>query len=280
MQHPLSMLVEGIVAAAHQLVGDLHQQALGVLRLHVCRHRPQNHGVAAEVRNFKACIFQKRNIIQQSLFFLGGKIDGGRLQQHLAGHIAVVRRQLFVQLALVGCVLVDQAQLVPALGKDIGAEHLAHIMQRFRLTGRGVEVQLLRFGRFFRFCSFRNRCLRFVRYGLFGNFRLQRSRVPRRHSVRVRMNFCFFRLRFHIQLRFAGRRAEGLRRFLLRRFRAVQGHKRIQHIVVCRTAAPAGNGRLHRLFRFCSRNRLWGGLLFRFCRLPACFRQRAGIRLT
>ena len=91
MQHPLGVLVQRIMAALEQLICDLHQQAFGILRLHICGHRAQHHGIAAKVRDLKARIFQQRNVIQQGLLFLRSKVDSSRLQQHLAGHIAIVR---------------------------------------------------------------------------------------------------------------------------------------------------------------------------------------------
>ena len=109
MQHPLSVLVQCVVAALEQLVGDLNEQAFGVLRFHIGRDRPQHHRVAAKVRDLQPCVLQQGHMIQQGLFFLSRQVNGRRLQQHLTGHIAVVGCQLFVQLALMGSVLVDEA---------------------------------------------------------------------------------------------------------------------------------------------------------------------------
>jgi len=130
VQHPLGVLVQRVPAALEQAVGDFHQQILGVLRLYVRRHSAQQHGAAAKVGHIQPGVFQQGLIFQQRLLFLCGKVDGGGLQQQLAGHVAVVRGQLFVQLTLVGGVLIDQTQLVSPLRQNIGAENLAHVPQR------------------------------------------------------------------------------------------------------------------------------------------------------
>ena len=144
MQHPLGVLIQRIMAALEQLICDLHQQTFCILRLHICRHCPQHDRVPAKICNFQSCIFQQRNVVQQRLLFLRRQIDGSRLQQQLTGHIAVAGRQLLVELAFMGSMLIDQAQLVSALCKDVGLKHLSHIVQRLRLTGCRVKVQLLR----------------------------------------------------------------------------------------------------------------------------------------
>ena len=92
MQHPLGVLVQRIMAALEQLICDLHQQAFGILRLHICGHRAQHHGIAAKVRDLKARILPAEECYPAGpCFCLRSKVDGSRLQQHLAGHIAIVR---------------------------------------------------------------------------------------------------------------------------------------------------------------------------------------------
>ena len=80
-----------------------------------CRQSPRSQRPA----------FSSRGMLSSRACFPPQQVDGSRLQQHLAGHIAVIRGQFFVQLALVGSVFIDQAQLVAAFCKDICSEHLA-----------------------------------------------------------------------------------------------------------------------------------------------------------
>ena len=220
-----SVLVQCVVAALEQLVGDLNEQAFGVLRFHIGRDRPQHHRVAAKVRDLQTCVFQQGHMIQQGLFFLSRQVNGRRLQQHLTGHIAVVGCQLFVQLALMGSVLVDEAQFVAALGQNIGTEHLAHIAQRLRAVGGG-KVHLLRlhrlFGSRFRFlpCRLYRRCRLFRLFHRNG-----RLRVPGRHVVLACLHFCLTEIRFHVQLCFATSHGSGSAGFFAGRLGQI-GNKR------------------------------------------------------
>ena len=239
MQHPLGVLVQCVPAALEQAVGDLHQQVLGVLRLYVRRHGAQQHGAAAKVRHIQPGVFQQGLVFQQRLLFLCGKVDGGGLQQQLAGHVAVVDSKFFVQLALMGGVLVDQAQLVSPLCQNIGAENFAHIPQRL-FSLRYIKAQLLRLFRLFGF---------FRLIGHRGGFDLRGGGygVPCRHVIQQRVG-CGVRFRVHIQLRFTGSCPEGLRRGLdfgcIRFFRAVEGDHRIQNVLCGGRLPPRRYGRL------------------------------------
>ena len=116
MEHPLGLLVQRVAAALCQLIRQLNEQVLRTALLHVCGHGAQQDGAAAKIGDLQPRAFQQVEIGQQGCFFLGRKLHHHGLQQQLAGHIAVIRRQLFKQLALVGGVLIDDADLLAALG--------------------------------------------------------------------------------------------------------------------------------------------------------------------
>ena len=81
--------------------------------------------------------------------------------------------QLLEELALVGGVLVNDADLVAPLREDIGAEDLAHIPQRLRAI-LNIKAQLLRGCALLRFI----RSLRQRR-----TLRFFRGRLPRGHMI-------------------------------------------------------------------------------------------------
>ena len=83
-----------------------------------------------------AGVFEQEEVVHHSLLFLRRQGDDQRREQQLAGDVAVAGRQLFIELPLVGGVLVDQAQLVPPLGDDVRAERFPHIFQ----FGGGVRA--------------------------------------------------------------------------------------------------------------------------------------------
>ena len=111
--------------------------------LHISGDRAQADRAAAEIAHLKAGAFQQVEVGQQSVFFLGGELHHQRLQEKLTGDIAVVGGQFLEELALMGGVLVNDADLVAPLREDIGAEDLAHIPQRLRAV-LNVKAQLLR----------------------------------------------------------------------------------------------------------------------------------------
>ena len=167
------------------------------------------------------------------------QVDGGGLQQQLAGHVAVVRGQLFVQLTLMGGVLIDQTQLVSPLCQNIGAENLAHIPQRL-FPLRYIKAQLFRLlGLHWLLRLIGHRCSFDLRGGRHG--------VPCCHVIQQRVG-CGVRFRVHVQLRLTGCCPEWPRRGLdfgcIRFFRAVKGDHRVQNILCGGRLPPRGHGSL------------------------------------
>ncbi len=126
-----------------QLCRQLDQQIFGTALLHISGDRAQADRAAAKIAHLEAGTFQQVEVGQQSGLFLGGELHHQRLQEQLTGDIAVVGGQFLEELALVGGVLVNDADLVAPLREDIGAEDLAHIPQRLRAI-LNVKAQLLR----------------------------------------------------------------------------------------------------------------------------------------
>ena len=205
------------------------------MRFYVRRHGAQQHGAAAKVGHVQPGVFQQGLIFQQRLLFLCGKVDGGGLQQQLAGHIAVVGGKLFVQLTLVGSVLIDQTQLVPPLRQNIGAEYFAHIAQRFFSLWH-IKAQLFRLRGLPRLIG--HRCGFDLRGG--------GHSVPCRHVIQRRVG-CGVRLRVHIQLCLSSGCPEGLRFGLdfgcIRLFRAVEGDHRVKDVLCGARLPPRGRSR-------------------------------------
>ena len=173
MEHPLRPLVQGVAAAVGQLCRQLDQQIFGTALLHISGDRAQTDRTAAKIAHLEAGTFQQVEVGQQSGFFLGRELHHQRLQEELAGDITVVGSQLLEKLALMGGVLVDDADLVAPLREDIGAEDLAHIPQRLRAV-LNVKAQLLRG------CT-RLRLIRSLRQRR--TLRFFRGRLPRSHVV-------------------------------------------------------------------------------------------------
>ena len=173
MEHPLRPLVQGVAAAVGQLCRQLDQQIFGTALLHISGDRAQADRAAAKIAHLEAGAFQQVEVGQQSGLFLGGELHHQRLQEELAGDVAVVGGQLLEELALMGGVLVDDADLVAPLREDIGAEDLAHIPQGLGAV-LNVKAQLLRGCALLRLIrSLRQRrTLRFIR-----------GRLPRSHVV-------------------------------------------------------------------------------------------------
>ena len=173
MEHPLCPLVQRVAAAVGQLCRQLDQQIFGTALLHISGDRAQADRAAAKIAHLEASAFQQVEVGQQSGLFLGGELHHQRLQEKLTGNIAVVGGQFLEELTLMGGVLVNDADLVAPLRKDIGAEDLAHIPQRLRAF-LNVKAQLLRGCALLRFTrSLRQRrTLRFIR-----------GRLPRGHMI-------------------------------------------------------------------------------------------------
>ena len=204
------------------------------------------------------------------------------MQQQLAGHVTVVRGKLFVQLTLVGGVLIDQTQLVSPLGQNIGAEYFAHIAQRL-FPLRYIKAQL------FRLLGL-HRLLRLIGYRCSFDLRGGGHGVPCRHVIQQRVG-CSARLRVHIQLCLSSSCPEGLRCGLdfgcIRLFRAVEGDHRVQDILCGGRLPPRGHGnrRAGRLYRrgVCRKRRSFhrcSGRARRLRGFPALRGQRAGVCLT
>ena len=142
-EHPLCPLVQRVAAAVGQLCRQLDQQILGTALLYVSGHGAQADRAAAKIAHLETGAFQQVEVGQQSGLFLGGELHHQRLQEELTGDIAVVGGQFLEELALMGGVLVNDADLVAPLREDIGAEDLAHIPQRLRAILH-IKAQLLR----------------------------------------------------------------------------------------------------------------------------------------
>ena len=195
MQHPFSLLVQCITAASGKLCGQFHQQVFRIALLHVSRDRAEEHAVAAKIIHFKAGTLQQREIVEQCRLLLSRKLYHDRFQQQLTGDIAIIGGQLFKQLALVGSMLINNADLIPTLCEDISFKEFSYIPQRLRAV-LYVKSHLLR-------CAWQaarkaagNRLLRFC----------GRCRIPSRHMVLT--GSLFISLRLHIQLCFVSGRTE------------------------------------------------------------------------
>ena len=269
MEHPFRPLIQGVAAAVSQLCRQLHQQVLGAPLLYVGRHRAQTDRAAAEIAHLEARAFQQREIRKESRFLFRRKLDDQRLQQELAGDVAVVRSQLLEELALMGGVLVDDTDFIAPLREDIGAEKLPHIPQRLRAVLH-IKAQLLG-GR---------ALLRRVRHIGQGRqrwaFRSHRGRLPRGHVVAGDVRQVDVRL--HIQLGFAGRSPEGRRlkgAVLHRRLRAVEGGVHRQQCIGCNRCPAVLRLRSRRFRGFCGQRE---DVLLRgrgLCRAGHCRRRMA-----
>ena len=213
MEHPLGLFAQGIAAALGELIRQLHQQILGTALLHIRGHRAQEHAVAAKVIDLQSCAFQQLKVGEEGSLFLRRQLHHQRLQQQLGRNIPIVCRQLLEKLALVGGVLINDADLLPALGKDVGLEDLTHIAQRGRAFLH-VKAQLFR-----RILGSRGLLpSRGGRHFLLG------GRIPCRHVVLMFGQICT--VRFNVQCTFSQRCGKGgCFRLALRgsRYRAVQG---------------------------------------------------------
>ena len=196
MEHPLGLFAQGIAAAFGELIRQLHQQILGTALFHIRGHRAQKHAVAAKVINLQSGTLQQLKIREEGSLFLRRQLHHQRLQQQLGRNISIVCRQLLEKLALVGGMLINDADLLPALSEDVGLEDLTHIAQRGRAFLH-VKAQLFR-----RILGSR---------GLLpswggGQFLLG-GRIPCRHVVLMFGQICA--VRFNVQCTFSQRCGKG-----------------------------------------------------------------------
>src|SRR5699024_4724686 len=221
---------------------------LQIVLLHVAGDGPEQHGAAPEVPHLDAGVFKQEEIVHHSPPFLRRQGDDQRREQQLAGDVTVAGRQLFIELPLVGGVLVDQAQPVSPLGDDVRAERLPHICQ-FGGGVRAGQDRLLRLDE----C-----CILCGGLGLRLRGRCRRGRALRHgRGVRQGGGFGFLR-QGDVQLGLLPRRP-------------ARGPGRVRRRAVQRKALPRGRAPAGRLCRA----GLGGGL-----RRAGVFVQHARLRLA
>ncbi len=162
-----------------QAVGDLHQQSSAF-----CGSTSAGTARSSTVLPPKSATsspaFSSRGLVfQQRLLFLCGKVDGGGLQQQLAGHVAVVGSKFSYSWRSWAACLSIRHSSSPPLRQNIGAENLAHIPQRL-FPLRYIKAQL------FRLLGL-HRLLRLIGHRCSFDLRGGRHGVPCRHVIQQRV---------------------------------------------------------------------------------------------